>query len=152
GGRASWRRAGGRDVHASPRIPGRKMSVEGRTRGSRTLTVLPGSEPRQPVDRALNLSEVRERFDASVDLTVGIEEEFAIVDPATYSLADRFGELRDAALQDDVLADRIAGELIGAEVEVRSEAGRSFESALDSQCRARSRLFELARELDLLLA
>ena len=43
---------------------------------------------------------VREVFEASTDFTVGIEEEFAILDPASRSLTQRFDELRDAA-QDD---------------------------------------------------
>ena len=37
---------------------------------------------------------VREVFEASTDFTVGIEEEFAILDPETRSLAHRFEELR----------------------------------------------------------
>ena len=36
-------------------------------------------------------------FDAATDFTVGIEEEFAILDPRTLDLAPRFEELRDAA-------------------------------------------------------
>ena len=36
-------------------------------------------------------------FAASTDGTVGIEEEFAILDPATLDLVPRFEELRDAA-------------------------------------------------------
>ena len=45
----------------------------------------------------LDIPRVREVFDASTDFTVGIEEEFAILDPATLSLDQRFEELRDAA-------------------------------------------------------
>ena len=40
---------------------------------------------------------VREAFEASTDFTVGIEEEFAILDPDTLSLAHRFAELNEAA-------------------------------------------------------
>ena len=37
-----------------------------------------------------------EAFAASTDGTVGIEEEFAILDPETLDLVPRFEELRDA--------------------------------------------------------
>jgi carboxylate-amine ligase len=43
------------------------------------------------------MDRVREVFDASEDFTVGIEEEFAIVDPHTRSLAQRFEELHAVA-------------------------------------------------------
>ena len=36
-------------------------------------------------------------FAASTDFTVGLEEEFAILDPAALDLVPRFEELRDAA-------------------------------------------------------
>jgi hypothetical protein len=45
---------------------------------------------------ALNTDLAREVFDASVDFTVGIEEEFQIVDPETLLLARRFEELEAA--------------------------------------------------------
>ena len=36
-------------------------------------------------------------FEASTDFTIGLEEEFALVDPDSLELAHRFEELRDAA-------------------------------------------------------
>ena len=45
----------------------------------------------------LDLDSARAAFDASTDFTVGLEEEFAMLDPADLSLAPRFEELRDAA-------------------------------------------------------
>ncbi|HEV2075301.1 MAG TPA: glutamate-cysteine ligase family protein, partial [Thermoleophilaceae bacterium] len=86
----------------------------------------------------------REVFDASEDFTVGIEEEFAILDPETLSLTQRFAELEEAAQSDDVLTDAVAGELIASEVEIRSRKGATFAEALESQRDARSRLFALA--------
>ena len=56
----------------------------------------------------LDMPRVREVFEASTDFTVGIEEEFGILDPATLSLDQRFEELRDAAQEDPVLA-RVGG-------------------------------------------
>jgi len=86
----------------------------------------------------------RETFAASTDLTVGIEEEFAILDPSTLGLVPRFEELRDAGLKDDVLAGSIAGELISSEIEIRSGRGEDVDDALARQVEARRRLFRLA--------
>ena len=44
---------------------------------------------------SLDIDRAAEVFAASTDLTVGIEEEFAILDPATLDLVPRFEELRD---------------------------------------------------------
>ena len=52
----------------------------------------------------LDMARVHEAFEASTDYTVGIEEEFAILDPETRSLDHRFEELRQAAQADPVLA------------------------------------------------
>ena len=91
----------------------------------------------------IDLRAARERFEDSVDLTVGIEEEFALIDPQTLELVPRFEELRDAAMRDDVLADSVAGELISSEIEIRSGRGLDINDALDRQARvppaARSR-------------
>ena len=42
---------------------------------------------------ALDLDTARAAFDASTDFTVGLEEEFAMLDPATLGLVPRFEEL-----------------------------------------------------------
>ena len=99
----------------------------------------------------LDMPRVREVFDASTDFTVGIEEEFAILDPATLSLDQRFEELRDAAQDDPVLAESVAGELIRSEIEIRSGRGETFTDAVAKQRDARSRLFALAAKSDALL-
>jgi carboxylate-amine ligase len=44
----------------------------------------------------LDMPRVREVFQASTDFTVGLEEEFAILDPRTLSLDQRFEALRGA--------------------------------------------------------
>src|SRR4051794_9795741 len=93
----------------------------------------------------------REVFEASQDFTVGIEEEFAILDPETRSLAQRFGELSEAALEDEVLAQSVAGELIESEIEIRSGRGEDFADATERQREARARLFRLAGERGALL-
>jgi glutamate---cysteine ligase / carboxylate-amine ligase len=94
----------------------------------------------------IDLHSARERFDASTDFTVGLEEEFSILDPTTLDLVQRFEDLRDAAAADPVLADSIAGELISSEIEIRSGRGESFGDAVGLQRDRRRRLFALAAE------
>ena len=99
----------------------------------------------------LDMPRVREVFEASTDFTVGIEEEFAILDPRTLALDHRFEELRGLAQEDPVLAESVAGELIRSEVEIRSGRGETFADATAKQREARSRLFGLAARNDALL-
>src|SRR5215217_1397738 len=100
----------------------------------------------------LDMARAREVFEASRDFTVGIEEEFAILDPETRSLVPRFEELRDAAQADDVLASSVAGELISSEIEIRSQRPDTFATALGDQRENRARLFRLAADHGVLLA
>ncbi len=44
-----------------------------------------------------DVARAREAFEGSTDFTVGLEEEFAILDPATLELAGRFDDLAKAA-------------------------------------------------------
>jgi glutamate---cysteine ligase / carboxylate-amine ligase len=92
----------------------------------------------------IDLAAARETFEASTDLTVGIEEEFALIDPETLQLIPRFEVLRDAAAADGVLAESIAGELISSEIEIRSGRGTDVEDARIRQSDRRRRLFSLA--------
>jgi glutamate---cysteine ligase / carboxylate-amine ligase len=93
----------------------------------------------------LDLEAVPHVFAESVDGTVGIEEEFGILDLATLDLAPRFEELRDAALAaDPVLGESVAGELIASEIEIRSGRGDDLRDAIARQRDARTRLFALA--------
>ena len=92
----------------------------------------------------LDMAAAREAFESSEDFTIGIEEEFQILDPDTLQLAQRFEELQEASEADDVLRESIAGELISSEIEIRSAKGHSFAEALASQQESRVRLFRLA--------
>jgi carboxylate-amine ligase len=71
----------------------------------------------------LDLETARAAFDASTDFTVGVEEEFALLDPAELGLVSRYDELRRAADADPVLAPSVSGELISSEIEIRSGRG-----------------------------
>ena len=99
----------------------------------------------------IDLATARETFEASQDLTVGIEEEYALVHPETLELIPKFEELRDAGADDPVLADAIAGELISSEIEIRSGRGEDVADARAKQQEARRRLFALAEEHDVRL-
>jgi carboxylate-amine ligase len=106
----------------------------------------------EPQHDALDLDAVREIFEASTDFTVGIEEEFAIVDPAILDLEHRFEEMREACLRDPELAPSVKGELIDTEIEIRSGRGETFADAAERQQARRTRLFGVADELGLALA
>jgi glutamate---cysteine ligase / carboxylate-amine ligase len=96
---------------------------------------------------SLDLDQAARMFAQSTDLTVGIEEEFAILDPATHELVPRFEELRDSAIaRDALLAESITGELISSEIEIVSGPGANFADALARQRERRKRLFVLAGE------
>jgi carboxylate-amine ligase len=95
----------------------------------------------------VDTASAREAFERSTDFTVGLEEEFAVLDPATLDLVPRFEELRDAAaVTDPVLAESISGELISSEIEIRSGRGDDLGAALALQRDRRRRLFALAAE------
>jgi carboxylate-amine ligase len=94
----------------------------------------------------------REIFEASTDFTVGLEEEFAILDPATLDMVPRFEELRDAAAQEDpTLHEHITGELISSEIEIVSGRGDDLHDAIARQRDIRRRLFMLAASRDVAL-
>jgi carboxylate-amine ligase len=106
----------------------------------------------EPQDDGLDLERVREAFEDSTDFTIGLEEEFAIVDPATLELEHRYEQLHDAAVRDELLADSVKGELIDTEIEIRSGRGETFAEAAEMQRGHRSRLFGHAQSLGLGLA
>jgi glutamate---cysteine ligase / carboxylate-amine ligase len=92
----------------------------------------------------LDLDRAVERFAEAPDFTVGVEEEFSILDPHTLELVPRFEELRDAAHADRLLAEGITGELISSEIEIISGVGADLHDALTRQRERRKRLFALA--------
>ena len=103
-------------------------------------------------DRTIDLERARATFDESVDFTVGLEEEFAIVDPASLELEQRFEDLFEACQSDELLAGSPAGELIAAEIEIRSGRGETFADAVERQRVHRARLFAIAEGMGLGLA
>jgi len=93
----------------------------------------------------IDLDRTEEKFATSTDLTVGLEEEFALLDRETLDLVPCFEELRDAAAElDPVLFEAITGELISSEIEIVSGRGEDLHDALAHQRDHRRRLFALA--------
>jgi carboxylate-amine ligase len=60
-----------------------------------------------------------EAFENGTDFTVAVEEEFALLDPETLSLVNRFEDVK-AAAAGSAVDDHLVGELIASEVEVRT--------------------------------
>jgi len=85
-----------------------------------------------------------EVFEQSTDFTVGLEEEFAILDPLTLDLAPRYEQLRAAAAADAELDPALAGELISSEIEIVSGRGENLQAAAAAQAGHRRGLFALA--------
>jgi len=102
-----------------------------------------GTSPQQ-TKAGIDFELAEARFDSSRDGTVGIEEEFALVDPVTLDLADRFEFLREQARRSDQrLFNHITGELISSEIEIVSGPGANLQQALERQRDHRRRLFSL---------
>jgi len=96
----------------------------------------------------IDLDNARVTLDASTDFTVGLEEEFALLDPNELGLAAKFEELSEGAGADPLLSQSIAGELISSEIEIRSGRGADLEAARAAQRELRRRLFALAADHD----
>jgi carboxylate-amine ligase len=93
---------------------------------------------------SLDLESAHAVFAESTDFTVGLEEEFALLDPGSLDMVARFEQLRDAAAADPVLAESVAGELISSEIEIRSGRCTDLAAGFVAQRDRRRRLFALA--------
>jgi carboxylate-amine ligase len=94
---------------------------------------------------SIDFEKAAERFERAVDFTIGLEEEFAILDPTTLDLVPRFEELHAAARDaDPVLYGSITGELICSEIEIISGPAATLGEALERQRERRRKLFALA--------
>jgi carboxylate-amine ligase len=107
-----------------------------------------GEEQRLSADE--QLASAREAFEGGTDFTVAVEEEFALVDPETLSLVNRFEELKASASGTDV-DEHLVGELIASEVEVRTGRCDDFAQAGARMVERRAQLQALAREAGLQL-
>jgi carboxylate-amine ligase len=94
------------------------------------------------------LAQSRESFDAGTDLTVAVEEEFALLDPQTLELTNRFEELYGAAIETD-LAPNVVGELIASEIEIRTGKCSNFGEIAAAMVERRAQIHSIARELSI---
>ncbi len=89
-------------------------------------------------------------FESGRDLTVAVEEEFALLDPQSLELVNRFEELQ-AGAAGTPLAEHLVGELIASEIEVRTGRCETFADAVTAMVERRRQLVELADRFDVLL-
>jgi carboxylate-amine ligase len=108
-----------------------------------------GDTQRLSPEEQIRLS--REQYEQARDFTVAVEEEFAILDPESLELSNRFEELQ-AAAKGTPLGPHLVGELIASEVEVRTGRCEDFDEAAGRLAERRSQLFELADSIGIALA
>ena len=102
-------------------------------------------------DAAIDLPAATAAYATGTDGTVGIEEEFMLLDEATLDLVPRFEELSASTAKDPVLAVSVAGELIRTEIEIRSGRGEHLGEALEAQRVHRDGLFAHAARMGIRL-
>ncbi|HEY2937395.1 MAG TPA: YbdK family carboxylate-amine ligase [Gaiellaceae bacterium] len=88
----------------------------------------------------------RELFEEATDFTLAVEEEFALLDPETLNLVNRYEELKAAAAGGELDAN-LVGELIASEAEVKTGACSTFAEAADAMGERRRQLAALAGSL-----
>ncbi len=96
------------------------------------------------------LREARERFDAGTDFTVAVEEEFALLDPLSLDLVNRFEEVQ-AAATGTAAEHNLAGELIASEAEMKTGRLESFADVPVTISERRGQLAGLVEPLGLTL-
>jgi carboxylate-amine ligase len=96
------------------------------------------------------LAGAREAFESGTDFTVAVEEEFALLDPETLDLSNRFEDVKAAVAGTD-LEPHLVGELIASEAEVRTGKCAEFGEAAAKIVERRAQLQGVTRELGLQL-
>ncbi|HST25806.1 MAG TPA: YbdK family carboxylate-amine ligase [Gaiellaceae bacterium] len=107
-----------------------------------------GEAQKLPWPELLRLA--REQYDDGTDFTVAVEEELAILDPATLELSNRFEELQGAARGTE-LEEHLVGELIASEVEIRTGRCEGFPELVARIPERRRQLAGLAEQLGITL-
>jgi carboxylate-amine ligase len=87
-------------------------------------------------------------FDGGPDLTLAVEEEFALIDPSTLGLVNRFEEVQQAA-QGTEVEPHLVGELIASEVEIRTGRCENFAECAERLGERRAQLRALVDPLGL---
>src|SRR5580704_12441155 len=92
------------------------------------------------------LASAREAFENGSDFTVAVEEEFALLDPDTLGLVNRFEDVK-AAVAGTELEPDFVGELIASEAEVRTGRCADFSEAGPKVAERLTQLHAIVREL-----
>src|SRR3954451_21535164 len=103
-----------------------------------------GEEQKLSSDEQLAFA--RDAFENGTDFTLAVEEEFAILEPDSLELVDRFEDLKAASLGTE-LEPHLVGELIASEAEVRTGKCAEFGEAAAKMAERRAQLGELTRAL-----
>jgi carboxylate-amine ligase len=93
------------------------------------------------------LEHARIQFEQAEDFTIAVEEEFAILEPATLEMTSGFERFDVAAREHPTLRVMVAGELIRSEVEVRTGKCDSFAEAAAAMAQRRADLLDVADDL-----
>jgi glutamate---cysteine ligase / carboxylate-amine ligase len=93
----------------------------------------------------------REAFEEGRDFTIAVEEEFALLDPETLELTNRFEELKAGAAGTE-LDEHLVGELIASEIETKTGRCDNFVEVAEMMARRRVQLSELADRFDVALS
>jgi glutamate---cysteine ligase / carboxylate-amine ligase len=96
------------------------------------------------------IARARAQFEEATDFTVAVEEEFALLDPETLDLVNRFEEVQ-AAARGTALEDHLVGELIASEVEIRTGRQEAFADVPPAMAERRGQLRALVEPMGLLL-
>src|SRR5580765_2939804 len=107
-----------------------------------------GDEQRLSADELI--AQARAQFEAATDFTIAVEEEFAILDPESLDLTNRFEDVQAAARGTD-LEPHLVGELIASEVEIRTGRCASFAEAAPRMADRRAQLQPLVRDVGVVL-
>jgi carboxylate-amine ligase len=107
-----------------------------------------GEEQRQSHDELI--AQARERFENATDFTIAVEEEFALLDPETRDLVNRFEEVQAASVG-TALDGHLVGELIASEVEIRTGRCETFADVPAVIAERRSQLQALVEPMGLLI-
>jgi carboxylate-amine ligase len=103
-----------------------------------------GDEQKIGYDELLAASKAS--FEAVPDFTLAVEEEFALLDPATLGLVNRFEEVQQAGVGTE-LEPHLVGELIASEVEVRTGRCDTFADCMERIGERRAQLRGLVDSL-----
>ena len=107
-----------------------------------------GDEQRLSPDELITRS--REQFESATDFTIAVEEEFAILDPESLDLTNRFEDVQ-AASRGTSLEEHLVGELIASEVEIRTGRQATFSDIPAVMAERRAELRAVVEPMGLLL-